>query len=136
MSRSLVALLENKLVQHTIGVARPTLATDGVDVLSWRTNGDFSGPIAAIFLDGDQAMTIAPPTGGTLGPELWGYRLAQWWRIGYVNDGQDVSIAGNLQGFVQQMNIIGVFERLCVAGTPSIGAAVAKIAPIDSWTTA
>lgn len=135
MSRSLVALLENKLVQHAISATRPSLANDGVDVLSWRTNGEFSGPLAAVMLGGDQAMTIGPPTGGALGPELWGYRLSQWWVIGYVNDGNDVTIAGAAQGFAQAMNIIGIFERLCIAGTPSVGAAVAKLAPIDSWET-
>lgn len=135
MSRSLVALLEGKLVQHNVGVTRPTLAGDGVDVLSWRTNGEYSSPLAAVFLDGDQALTLGPPTGGATGPELWGYRLGQWWRIGYLNDGEDVAIAGNVQGFAQAMNVVGIFERLCVAGTPSVGAVVAKLAPIDSWDT-
>jgi hypothetical protein len=135
MSRSLVALLEGKLVQHNVGVTRPTLVGDGVDISSWRTNAVYSGPIAAVFLDGDQALTLAAPTGGDSGPELWGYGLGQWWRIGYVNDGADVSIAGVSQGFVQAVNVIGIFDRLCLCGTPSVGAVVAKFAPIDDWRT-
>lgn len=136
MSRSLVALLENKLVQHAVAAARPTTDEDGVSILSWRTNGEFSGPIACVFIDGSLASTLDAPTDGANGPELWGYRLSQWWRIGYVNDGQAIELAGNLQGYVQEMNVIGIFERLCIAGTASAGAVVAKLAPIDSWTTA
>lgn len=137
MSRNLVALLEPKLVQHAVGVTRPSLAGDGVDVLPWRTNGAYSAPLATVFLDSDIATTLSAPTGGTLGPELWGYRLSQWWRVGYLNDGSDIALAGNLQGFAQSMNIIGIFERLVVCGTASGGAVVtARLVPLDSWTTA
>lgn len=133
MSRSLVALIEGKLVQHAVPTTRPDDATDGVDIIPWRTNGEYSSPLATVMLDGSEAITLGPPTGGSLGPELWGYRLEQWWRIGYINDGNDVSIAGAGQGFAQAMNIIGIFERLCVCGTPDTGAVTVKLAPIDSW---
>lgn len=134
MSRSLVAMLENKFAQTNVG-ARPTLASDGVDILHWRTNGEFSTPLAALLIDGSLAMTIGSPAGGADGVELWGYRLAQWWRIGVVNDGQDVPIVGPGQGFGQAINVVGVFERLAISGTPSAGAATAILIPIQTWET-
>lgn len=135
MSRTLLALLDAKLVQHAISADRPTTAVDGQSITSWRVNGAFSMPLAAVMIDGDQALTLSSPTGGTEGVELWGYVLGQWWRIGVLHNGADIPIAGNLQGFVQQIQIIGIFERLCIAGTLSAGNAVAKLAPIDQWTT-
>lgn len=135
MSRTLLSLLENKLVQHAISANRPSLATDGVDISSWRIHGQFSVPLAAVFIDGDQALDLSSPTGGTEGVELWGYRLSQWWRIGVLHNGSVIALAGNLQGFVQQIQIIGIFDRLAIAATPSVGAVVAKFGPIDQWTT-
>lgn len=135
MSRSLVALLENKLVEHAISATRPSGGSDGVSIAGWLTNGTYSSPIAALFIDGSAALVLSSPTGGAAGAELWGYRLSQWWRIGYINDGDDVGIVGTAQGFAQQLDIIGVFDRLCVAGTASTGTATAKIAPIDAWET-
>lgn len=133
MSRSLFAAIDSLAVQHAIAATRPTTAIDGVDVTGWRTRDRFSGPLAAVFLDGDAAVTIGAPTGGSSGPELWGYRFGQWWRVGYLNDGQDVAVAANLQGYVQAVNTIGIFERLCIAGTVTGGTATAKFVPIDSW---
>jgi hypothetical protein len=132
-TRNLLAALDNKLVQVAIAAARPTTALHGVDVTSWRTGVFFSSQMAALLVDGDQAMTIASPTGGALGVELWGYRLAQWWRIGYLNDGASIDIAGNLQGYAAEVDIIGIFDRIAVAGTPNVGAAIAKLIPIESW---
>lgn len=133
-SRQLLAALDNKLVQVTITAARPALATDGVDVTSWRTNLFFSAQMAEVLIDGDGAMTITVPTGGAGGVELWGYRLSQWWRIGFLNDGADIVIVGDLQGYAAQVDLIGTFDRIAIAGTPSAGTAIAKLIPIEVWT--
>jgi hypothetical protein len=135
VSRNLVALLESKLVQHTISATRPSGPSDGVDVTPWRTNGQFAGELAVVFIDGDQALSVSSPTGGSAGVELWGYRLSQWWLIGYLNDGTQISITGAAQGFAQQANVIGAFDRLAVAGTPSVGTVLAKFVPLDQWQT-
>jgi hypothetical protein len=135
MSSSLVAMLEEKLVQVAVTAARPAIGSDGVDVTSWRINGSFSTPLAALFVDGDRAMTITSPTGGTAGVELWGYRLAQWWLIGILNKGDDIVIAGAAQGYACECDVVGIFESLAIAGTVSAGAAVGKLAPIQTWST-
>ena len=132
--RALVALLEDKLVSVAVAAARPAVAGDGVDITSWRTSGQFSGPLAAIFLDGSQAQTINSPTGGASGVELWGYRLSQWWLIGYLNAGTAIPVVGVDQGFAAEVNVIGIFDRLAVAGTPSAGTTTAKLVPMEQWT--
>ncbi len=124
---------ESLIASVAVSATRPTSALHGVDVMHWRANGVFAPVLACLFLDGTLAATLTSPTDGTSGVELWGYRLSQWWRLGYINDSVDVELAGNLQGFAQQLDVIGVFERLCIAGTVSAGAATAKLAPIDSW---
>ncbi len=135
MSRTLTAMNEALLVTAVVSPTRPSDVSHGVDITSWRTNGLFSPANAVVFVDGDDVMTISSPTDGANGVELWGYRLSRWSRIGYLNDGADVDIAGDGQGFAQPIGVVGVFERLAIAGTPSIGAAVADLAPIDTWTT-
>lgn len=133
--RSLVAMLENKLVNVAVSANRPTNAGDGVSILDWRTNGEFSSPIAALFLDGTVAQTISSPTGGNDGVELWGYRLSQWWLIGVLNDGADIVIVGSGQGRALEVDIIGIFEDLAIAGTCSAGSNMAGLAPIQTWET-
>lgn len=130
--RNLVARLADKLVQGAVG-ARPTLAGDGIDVTSWRTGAAFSSPRAVAQIDGTVAATLSSPAGGAKGPEVWGYVDAQWWLIGYLNNGQDVPIVGNLQGFAQELDVIGIFDRIAIAATVSAGAATAKLYPIDVW---
>ena len=132
-TRNLLAAIDAKLVQVAITATRPSTALHGVDVTSWRTGVFFSSQMAALLVDGDRAMTIASPTLGANGVELWGYRLSQWWRIGYLNDGQSIDIAGDLQGYATEVDIIGIFDRIAIAGTPSAGTAVAKLIPIESW---
>lgn len=132
--RTLVAMNESLVVSVAVTATRPTVAGDGVDITGWRANGIFAPPLAALFIDGTIAQTVDAPTGGANGAELWGYRLSQWWRLGYLNDGAAIEIAGGVQGYAQEINILGIFERLAVAGTPSAGTTLAKMAPIDHWT--
>jgi hypothetical protein len=132
-TRSLVAAVDNKLVQVNVTAARPSGPGDGVDITTWRTNGVFASLQAIVHIDGDGGMTIASPTGGALGVEIWGYRLAQWWRVGYLNDGAAVDIAGNLQGYATIVDDVGIFDRLAIAGTASDGTAVAKLVPLENW---
>lgn len=135
MARTLLAMIESQLVTVAVAAARPSLAGDGVDITSWRTNGEFSSRMAALFLDGSAAQTLTSPTGGTKGVELWGYRLSQWWLIGIINNGEDVVIVGTGQGFACEIDVVGIFEKLAIAGTPSTGSCQASLAPIQEWQT-
>lgn len=135
MARYLLAMIQPQLVTVAVTAARPSAPGDGVAITSWRTNGEFSTRLAAVFLDGSTAQTLASPTGGADGPELWGYRLSQWWRIGVLHNGADIPIVGASQGFTIRVDIVGVFERLHIAGTPSAGTCQASLAPIQEWTT-
>lgn len=121
--------------ERTVAVTstRPNLASHGVDITSWRDNGRFASALAGIFLEGSAAQTLSSPTGGTRGVELWGYVRERWWLVGAINNGDTVEIAGATQGFVQEMNVIGVFERLAVAATASVGTTTARFFPIDQW---
>lgn len=130
--RSMVALLEEKALQVAVVATRPSAAGDGVDISSWRSSGNFSNPVAAVFVDGSQAQTVDSPTGGSSGVELWGYRFSQWWLLGFLNNKTAIPIAGAAQGFAQQVDVIGIFERLAVAGTVSGGAATAKLVPLEA----
>ncbi|MDQ3295062.1 MAG: hypothetical protein M3619_00570 [Myxococcota bacterium] len=132
--RTLVALRDAALVETTVSADRPSLPVDGVDVTNWRTNNAFSSPYVAMFLDGTVAASVNSPTGGVDGVELWGYRLSQWWRIGVINKGAPIVLAGNLQGYATKINVVGIFERLALAGTSSAGVVAVKFAPIDEWT--
>lgn len=125
---------ESILATVAVSATRPILSSDGVSVTHWRANGAFAPPLAVVFLDGSTAQTITVPTGGSEGVELWGYRLSTWWKIGFLHNAADIVIAGASQGFAQEVNILGVFERLAVAGTPSSGTTQASFAPIDHWT--
>lgn len=130
-NRALFSLLDSKLVTVTVG-ARPSSATDGVDITSWRTNGTFTGAMAAVFLSGSATATITSPTGGSSGVELWGYRMSKWWLIAELRDGRDISVTATT-GYAQAVNVIGVYDRLAIAGTVSVGSATAQLGPIEAW---
>ena len=133
MAMSLISMIESKLVTATVTAARPSGAGDGVDITSWRWSGIGIGAPAwaALFLDGSEAQTLASPTGGDEGPELWGYAMSQWWRIGVINNGADVAIAGATQGAASRISVIGIFDRLALAATPSVGTCTVKLVPIQ-----
>ncbi|HET9063692.1 MAG TPA: hypothetical protein VFO62_10425 [Candidatus Binatia bacterium] len=135
MSYSQIIAVASKAKTLAISATRPSGASDGVDITSWRidVNGGYAPTTAALLIEGSQALEVESPTGGLDGPELWGYRLNKWWRAGYLNNGLDIVIVGASQGFAAEISIIGVFERLAIAGTPSIGSATATMIPVQEW---
>lgn len=135
-NRNLNSRRDDKLVQHAMPAARPSVPTDGVDISSWKTNSAYSPAGAMVIVDGSAAATVNSPTGGASGVEIWGYvggAVAQWSRIGYLNDGTGVDIMSNTQSYSQQIAEVGVFDRLCVCGTPSAGACTVQYIPIEMW---
>jgi len=129
--RSLVAQLTDKLVEHAITGARPTRSTDGADLVTWKTGGAY-GPISvAIYLDGSATATVTSPTGGAIGVELWGFKLGQWWLIDVLNLGAPIAIVSDTLGATEQLDGVGGFDRLFVAGTLSAGNATAMFVPIE-----
>lgn len=134
MARTVVAPIDQQLRSVAVA-ARPSAGSDGVDITSWRTNGLFSPRYAVVHLDGSTAQTLQSPAGGSDGPELWGYRLSQWWRIGVLYNGADIPIAGASQGFALRVDVVGIFERLAIASVPSAGSCTASLVPIQEWTT-
>jgi hypothetical protein len=133
LKRNLVAMSAQKLVQHVIG-GRPATADDGVDITGWRTNLEFSAPYAVVFVECDAAATISALM-GSIGIELLGYRTNFGWRlIGYLNNAGQITIAADLIGYAQECDVLGVFERLCIAATVSAGTAIAKFCPLEYYT--
>lgn len=130
--RSLVAMLSAKMVTVAVG-ARPVAALDGVDITPWRVNGIYGTPLAAVMMNGTAAASVTGPSGSGLGAELWGYAQTKWWLIGYLNNGSSVPIVANGQGFAQELDVIGIFDRLAIAGDVSAGAATASLAPMDVY---
>lgn len=132
-NQQLLAMREQAEVTTAVSATRPSGGAAGVDITSWRQNALFGPPLAAIFLDGSTAQNLTSPTGGTKGPEVWGYVKTEWWLIGYLNNGSQIDIVSSSQGFVQEMQVIGVFERLAIAATISSGTTNARLFPIDNW---
>lgn len=128
-----ILTLESKLVEVAVSATRPSAAGDGEDITTWRMPEGFAPALAALLLDGSEALTLESPTGGAEGPELWGYRLEKWWRLGVLNNGADIAIAGAGQGFATEIAVIGAFERLAVVGTPTAGSATAYLIPLQEW---
>lgn len=135
MSFRQISTSESMLVTVAVTADRPTDDGDGVDVTAWQLTalGGFGPPAAVLFLDASEPLTLASPTGGLDGPEVWGYWLSKWWRLGYLNNSVDIVIVGPSQGFAAELAIIGIFDRLAVAGTPSAGTVTASIAPLQEW---
>jgi hypothetical protein len=131
--RNLVALNEPLLASTAVSATRPTLAANGVSIAGWRINTRFSPRWACVFLDGSIAQTISSPTGGSYGPELWGYIRSQWYLLGYLNNGSDIPIAGSGQGYLQLAHVVGVCDRLAIAGTPSAGTCAVELIPVEDW---
>jgi hypothetical protein len=130
INRSLVAQLTDRVVQHALTGARPASASDGVDLAAWKTST--YGPVSIeIYLDGTAAATITAPTGGTLGVELWGFKLDQWWFLEPLNAGAAIPIASNTLGAAQGVDGVGGFDRLFVAGTISAGTGSAQFVPFE-----
>lgn len=134
-ARSIISLNLAALVQGPVMTARPALATDGIDVTSWRTNQQFSAGMAAVFLSAGVAAALTSIS-GSAGVELWGYVAApfsQWFLAGYLHDGVEIDLLGASQGFMQQLEILGSFSRLAVAAAVSAGAPVATFVPVEAY---
>jgi hypothetical protein len=126
--RTLVAQMPERVVQHSLTGARPVSVTDGVDVSSWRS-GPYGPTSAEIYLDGSQAVSL---TGGTIGVELWGLKLGQWWLLGSLNAGAAIPIVSDTLGAAQRVaDVLGGFDRLFVAGTTSAGTVNAQFVPLE-----
>jgi len=130
-TRTLVAQLTDKLVQHALTGARPTSPTDGVDLATWKTGGAY-GPVSlVIYFDATAPATIAAPAGGSTGVELWGFSLGLWWLIAVLNAGLPIPIASDTLGSAEQLDGVGGLDRLFVAGTLSAGSCSAQFAPLE-----
>lgn len=119
------------LLVFTLVGARPTLATDGVSIAPWTVSG--SAPnVAVLFLDGTLPCTVGVPVGGFNGVELYGYAAARakWCWIPFIHNGADVPIFSALQSFCQEVDKLGVYSRLAVAGIPTAGIVTATFIPL------
>lgn len=131
INRTLVAQLTDKLLQHALTGLRPSAQTDGVDLSIWKTGGAYGPVSAALYFDGTDAAGVGAPTSGGLGVELWGFKLAQWWLIDVLNDGAPISIVSDSLGSTAQVDGVGGFDRLFIAGAVSAGAASALFVPLE-----
>lgn len=134
MARILYSKLDEFTVDCPIVAARPTAADDGVSVASWLLGGAYSTRLAVVEVDGSAAMTIGSPTGGTKGAEVWVQnRNLKWRRVGYLNDGDDVDIASATQGYASELNLVGLYSRVAIVGTPAGGTAIAHLIPVEQF---
>lgn len=131
-NRSIISLNIPAAVNGVVLATQPINPGDGADITPWRTNNLFSAGIGSVFIVG-AACTITKPTGGVGGVELWGYAMSKWWFAGVLHDGADIPIVGVNQGFMQQLEVLGSFERLCVAGFFSAGAPTVTFVPIEAY---
>lgn len=119
------------LLVFTLVGARPTLATDGVSIAPWTVSG--SAPnVAVLFLDGTVACTVGAPATGLNGVELYGYAAgrAKWCWIPFIHNGADVPIFSALQSWCQEVDKLGIYSRLAVAGIATAGVVTATFIPL------
>jgi hypothetical protein len=122
--------LDQATTPATVLATRPTTVAHGVDISAWTA--DKVAPVAVVcLLDGSEAATVADPTGGTGGVELWGYIQSKWYLLGYLNNGDDVPIAGDDGGFAAELGKAGIGTRLAIAGTASAGTVTYSFAPME-----
>lgn len=138
-TRALVALNLSNLVSCPISATRPVDANSGVPIAKWRTNVAFGAQLAMVFISGDTDATITPIAGAD-GVELWQLINGKWWLSGELRDDRTVTVkaaaAGGGQialGFMQELTVVAVADRLLVVGTVSAGAAVAEFVPLESY---
>ena len=77
------------------------------------------------------AASVTQPAGGTVGVEVWGFKLGQWWRVAVLNGGNAVPIVSNTLGESERVDFLGGFDRLFVAGVASAGAVTAQFVPYE-----
>lgn len=135
-SPQLAALLGSTLVGPANVGARPAAAGDGIDITSWKS-GAFSPRVALVLIDGDQALNINSPAGGANGAEVWGRitvgGASKWKLIGYLNSSAAVPIASATLGYVAELDDLAPFDRLLIAGTPSVGAPTYSFVALETW---
>jgi hypothetical protein len=113
-----------------VTATRPSnTASDGVALDGWATaNGRTAVESAILVVDSTLAGTITSPTGGTLGPELWGLILGEWRMMGLLDD---IVIVDANRGAAIPLGAIACASRIAVAGTPSAGAPNFRLLPIE-----
>lgn len=110
--------------------ARPTAANQFADISGWRLGG--MAPREAILdFDGDAALTISSPTGGSTGPELWGVVNGNIRLLGSLH-ANPVVIAGDTEGYDEETEDAGLATGLYVAGTVTGGNATVSFIASDS----
>lgn len=113
--------------------ARPTLASQFVDITNWRLGG--KAPRFAIMdFDGSAAVTIDSPTSGSTGPELWGIVNGNIRLLGSTR-ARPIVIAGDLFGYDEETEDVGIATGLYVAGTVTGGTATVSFIPTDAGET-
>lgn len=110
--------------------ARPTLANQFADLSPWKFNGR-SPRFAVIDFDGSAAVTIDSPTGGSTGPELWGIVNGNIRLLGSTR-ARPIVIAGDLFGYDEETQDVGIATGLYVAGTVTGGTATVSFIPTDA----
>jgi hypothetical protein len=123
-----IPLARRATTATAISTTRPSAAGDGVATTTLRGYARVS-----IILDADAARTIADPTDGTEGVELWGYESSQWSLVGILNGGADIAIIGDGQGRGFTVDMGRSYDRLVVAGTKSGGTVTFRVVPIEIW---
>lgn len=126
----LASLLSHLATGTAVVGARPAAAGDGVDITAWRS-GSYAPRVAMVLIDGDQALDIAA-LGGSAGVELWGLILAKWKLIGFLHASATIPIVDATHGYAEELDDLGAFTRLAIAGTPSIGAATYGFVPMET----
>lgn len=112
--------------------ARPTAANEGVDLKSGTTAWPALFPLAAtVFLTAAGAVTLNA-VGGANSPEVWGYRVdhGKWYLLGVLNKGVAISILAASEGYAEQIQFPGVFDRLAIVGAGA--GAAAAIEPMET----
>lgn len=132
-----------RLNQHRISAglviaagARPVNAGDGADITGWRgAMGGYAPLWFTLFLFATAACNLTSPTGGANGVEVWMYFTdqAKWTLVGYLNKGQPIPIVGANQGYAENLEFVGIGDRLAIAAAASGGQTASGAAePIET----
>lgn len=127
--RERVARATNLAVSAAIAATRPAVGA-GASCAGWYEGGFAPGRVL-ITLDGTQAATVADPTDGTGGVELWGQVNSEMKLITYLFAGADIPIVSTTQGWAAVVDLGVGYERLAIAGTPSGGTITATYTPVE-----
>lgn len=116
-----------------LAATRPTTAADGVDITSWRDVDGCAPSVFQLFLDGT-APCIINGLDSANGVELFGYvtvdGVGKWRWIPYVHNGAPIPILSAAIGWLQEMQRLGLYERLSIVGVPTAGVVTATFIPL------